>query len=104
MVLLATTDGTPAAEKEAVVRLRRAPGRINRHCRLALHAAEDRAANAELAAELDRYCRNGGRVGVLGQPVPARQSRTGIIRSPSPTKSSPGTWPGSWPGATRARL
>ena len=29
----------------------------------------DQDGNAELAAELDRYCRNGGRVGVVGHPV-----------------------------------
>lgn len=70
MVLLATTDGTPAAEKEAVVAFaaRRAESIIIAGSRSM--RAEDAGANAELAAELDRYCRNGGRVGVLGRPVP----------------------------------
>lgn len=69
MVLLATTDGTPAAEKEAVAAFagRRAESIVIAGSRST--RAEDTAANAELAAELDRYCRNGGRVGVIGQPV-----------------------------------
>lgn len=69
MVLLATTDGTPTGEKEAVVAFaaRRAESIVIAGSRST--RAEDAVANAELAAELDRYCRNGGRVGVLGQAV-----------------------------------
>jgi len=69
MVLLATTGGGPAEEKEAVAAFaaRRADSIViagSRSCR-----EEDREGNAELAAELDRYCRNGGRVAVVGHPV-----------------------------------
>jgi LacI family transcriptional regulator len=69
MVLLATTGGGPAEEKEAVAAFaaRRADSIViagSRSCR-----EEDRDGNAELAAELDRYCRNGGRVAVVGHPV-----------------------------------
>ncbi|WP_125616602.1 LacI family DNA-binding transcriptional regulator [Specibacter cremeus] len=69
MVLLATTDGTPADEKAAVAAFaaRRAESIVIAGSR-STHG-EDAAANIELAAELDRYCRNGGRVGVVGQPV-----------------------------------
>ena len=69
MVLLATTDGTPASEKEAVMAFagRRAESIILAGSRST--RPEDAAANAELAVELERYCRNGGRVGTLGQPV-----------------------------------
>lgn len=69
MVLLATTDGTPASEKEAVMAFagRRAESIILAGSRST--SPGDAAANAELAIELDRYCRNGGRVGTLGQPV-----------------------------------
>ncbi|UVJ39302.1 LacI family DNA-binding transcriptional regulator [Arthrobacter sp. CJ23] len=69
MVLLATTDGTPAGEKDAVVAFaaRRAESIVIAGSRST--RSEDAGANAELAAELDRYCRNGGRVGVLGRPV-----------------------------------
>lgn len=69
MVLLATTGGGPAEEKEAVAAFaaRRADSIViagSRSCR-----TEDREGNAQLAAELDRYCRNGGRVAVVGHPV-----------------------------------
>ncbi|MHC6230652.1 LacI family DNA-binding transcriptional regulator [Arthrobacter sp. MMS24-T111] len=69
MVLLATTGGGPAEEKEAVAAFaaRRADSIViagSRSCR-----AEDQEGNAQLAAELDRYCRNGGRVAVVGHPV-----------------------------------
>ncbi|MFF5794384.1 LacI family DNA-binding transcriptional regulator [Paeniglutamicibacter sp. NPDC012692] len=69
MVLLATTDGTPASEKDAVMAFagRRAESIILAGSRST--RPEDADANAELAIELDRYCRNGGRVGTLGQPV-----------------------------------
>ncbi|NUS35241.1 MAG: LacI family DNA-binding transcriptional regulator [Pseudarthrobacter sp.] len=69
MVLLATTGGAPAEEKEAVAAFaaRRADSIViagSRSCR-----DEDRDGNAELSAELDRYCRNGGQVAVVGHPV-----------------------------------
>ena len=69
MVLLATTDGTPAAEREAVMAFagRRAEAVILAGSRST--RPEDAEANAALAVELERYCRNGGRVGTLGQPV-----------------------------------
>jgi LacI family transcriptional regulator len=69
-VLLATTNGTPAEERDAVVAFaaRRAESIIIAGSRSTRD--EDAHANAELAAELDRYCRNGGRVGVVGQSVP----------------------------------
>ncbi|UKA69513.1 LacI family DNA-binding transcriptional regulator [Arthrobacter sp. FW306-06-A] len=69
MVLLAATGGGPAEEKEAVAAFaaRRADSIViagSRSCR-----KEDQDGNAELAAELDRYCRNGGQVAVVGHPV-----------------------------------
>ncbi|HEY1156575.1 MAG TPA: LacI family DNA-binding transcriptional regulator [Arthrobacter sp.] len=69
MVLLATTGGGPAEEKEAVAAFaaRRADSIViagSRSCR-----EEDQDGYAELAAELDRYCRNGGQVAVVGHPV-----------------------------------
>ncbi|MFH5877311.1 LacI family DNA-binding transcriptional regulator [Arthrobacter sp. NA-172] len=69
MVLLATTEGTPADELTAVAAFaaRRAESIViagSRSTRL-----QDREGNALLAGELDRYCRNGGRVGVVGHPV-----------------------------------
>lgn len=69
MVLLATTNGSPADEKEAVVAFaaRRAESIIISGSRST--RAEDAEVNAELATELDRFCRNGGRVGVIGQPL-----------------------------------
>ena len=69
MVLLATTGGTPADEKEAVAAFaaRRADAIVIAGSRSS--RPEDASGNAELAAELDRYCRNGGHVGVVGQPV-----------------------------------
>lgn len=69
MVLLATTGGTPADEREAVAAFaaRRADSIVIAGTRST--RTEDAAANAELAAELDRYCRNGGQVAVVGQPI-----------------------------------
>ncbi|HKU03906.1 MAG TPA: LacI family DNA-binding transcriptional regulator [Arthrobacter sp.] len=69
MVLLATTGAGPAEEREAVAAFaaRRADSIViagSRSCR-----EEDKDGNAELAAELDRYCRNGGQVAVVGHPV-----------------------------------
>jgi len=77
MVLLATTGGGPAEEKEAVAAFaaRRADSIViagSRSCR-----AEDQEGNAELAAELDRYCRNGGQVAVVGHPVVGSAAREG---------------------------
>ncbi|WP_285240113.1 LacI family DNA-binding transcriptional regulator [Pseudarthrobacter sp. MEB009] len=69
MVLLATTGGAPAEEKEAVAAFaaRRADSIVIAGSRSARN--EDLQDNAELAAELDRYCRNGGQVAVVGHPV-----------------------------------
>ncbi|MFD0045752.1 LacI family DNA-binding transcriptional regulator [Pseudarthrobacter scleromae] len=69
MVLLATTGGAPGEEREAVAAFaaRRADSIViagSRSCR-----TEDQDDNTELAAELDRYCRNGGRVAVVGHAV-----------------------------------
>lgn len=69
MVLLATTAGAPADEKEAVAAFaaRRADSIVIAGSRSS--RAEDTEGNAELAAELDRYCRNGGQVAVVGHAV-----------------------------------
>ncbi|MDR6417407.1 LacI family DNA-binding transcriptional regulator [Pseudarthrobacter sulfonivorans] len=69
MVLLATTAGAPADEKEAVAAFaaRRADSIVIAGSRSA--RPEDQDGNAELAAELDRYCRNGGQVAVVGHAV-----------------------------------
>ena len=69
MVLLATTGGTPADEKEAVAAFaaRRADAIVIAGSRSS--RPEDQQANTELAAELDRYCRNGGHVGIVGQAI-----------------------------------
>ncbi|MCU1531193.1 MAG: transcriptional regulator, LacI family [Arthrobacter sp.] len=69
MVLLATTGGTPADEHAAVAAFaaRRADSIVIAGSRSI--RSDDRDSNAELAAELDRYCRNGGRVGVVGHPI-----------------------------------
>jgi len=69
MVLLATTGGAPGEEKEAVAAFaaRRADSIVIAGSRSS--RAEDGDGNAELAAELDRYCRNGGQVAVVGHPV-----------------------------------
>lgn len=69
MVLLATTAGTPDDERAAVAAFaaRRADSIVIAGSRSIRE--QDREGNAVLAAELDRYCRNGGRVGVVGHPV-----------------------------------
>ncbi|MET3718595.1 MULTISPECIES: LacI family DNA-binding transcriptional regulator [unclassified Arthrobacter] len=69
MVLLATTAGAPADEKEAVAAFaaRRADAIVIAGSRSVRPGDHD--GNAELAAELDRYCRNGGQVAVVGHPV-----------------------------------
>ncbi|QOD01908.1 LacI family DNA-binding transcriptional regulator [Pseudarthrobacter sp. BIM B-2242] len=69
MVLLATTAGAPADEKEAVAAFaaRRADSIVIAGSRSA--RPEDQDGNTELAAELDRYCRNGGQVAVVGHAV-----------------------------------
>ncbi|WP_066292040.1 LacI family DNA-binding transcriptional regulator [Arthrobacter sp. B6] len=69
MVLLATTAGAPGDEKEAVAAFaaRRADSIVIAGSRSA--RTEDSKGNADLAAELDRYCRNGGQVAVVGHPV-----------------------------------
>jgi len=69
MVLLATTAGAPGDEREAVAAFaaRRADSIVIAGSRSA--RAGDADGNADLAAELDRYCRNGGQVAVVGHPV-----------------------------------
>ncbi|HKU30326.1 MAG TPA: LacI family DNA-binding transcriptional regulator [Arthrobacter sp.] len=69
MVLLASTSGAPADEREAVAAFaaRRADSIVIAGSRSA--RAEDQQGNTELAAELDRYCRNGGHVGVVGHGI-----------------------------------
>lgn len=69
MVLLATTEGAPESEKEAVAAFaaRRADSIVIAGSRT--FRDEDREGNAALAAELDRYCRNGGQVGVVGHGI-----------------------------------
>jgi LacI family transcriptional regulator len=77
MVLLATTAGSPTDERAAVAAFaaRRADSIVIAGSRSARTA--DRQGNAELAAELDRYCRNGGRVGVVGHAVVGAESDEG---------------------------
>ncbi|MEE2568572.1 LacI family DNA-binding transcriptional regulator [Pseudarthrobacter sp. J64] len=69
MVLLATTEGGPKEEKDAVAAFaaRRADSIVIAGSRSKKDGDDD--ANRELAAELDRYCRNGGQVAVVGHPV-----------------------------------
>ncbi|MGO4587805.1 LacI family DNA-binding transcriptional regulator [Paenarthrobacter sp. 2TAF44] len=69
MVLLASTSGAPSDEREAVAAFaaRRADSIVIAGSRSA--RPEDEQSNLELAAELDRYCRNGGHVGVVGHPI-----------------------------------
>jgi len=85
MVLLATTGGGPAEEKEAVAAFaaRRADSIViagSRSCR-----DEDKDGNSELAAELDRYCRNGGQVAVVGHPVVGAAAQDGyhVLKVPN---------------------
>ncbi|BAS09432.1 HTH-type transcriptional repressor PurR [Arthrobacter sp. Hiyo4] len=69
LVLLATTEGAPDSEKEAVAAFaaRRADSIVIAGSRTS--RTGDREGNTELAAELDRYCRNGGHVGVIGHGI-----------------------------------
>jgi LacI family transcriptional regulator len=77
MVLLASTAGSPADERAAVAAFaaRRADSIVIAGSRSA--RTTDQKGNAELAAELDRYCRNGGRVGVVGHAVVGAESDEG---------------------------
>ncbi|WP_115789822.1 LacI family DNA-binding transcriptional regulator [Arthrobacter silvisoli] len=86
MVLLATTDGTPAGEKEAAAAFaaRRADAIVIAGSRST--RAEDSAANSELAAELERYCRNGGRLGVVGQGIIGLPDMAGYRTLPVPNE------------------
>ncbi|OFI36724.1 LacI family transcriptional regulator [Arthrobacter sp. SW1] len=86
MVLLATTDGTPAGEKEAAAAFaaRRADAIVIAGSRS--HRAEDAAANQDLAAELERYCRNGGRLGVVGQGIIGLPEIDGYSTLPVPNE------------------
>lgn len=85
MVLLATTAGGPQEEKEAVAAFaaRRADSIVIAGSRSAKPGDED--ANTELAAELDRYCRNGGQVAVVGHPVVGAASSEGyhVVKVPN---------------------
>lgn len=69
VVLLATTDGTPDDERAAVAAFaaHRADSIVIAGSRF--NRPQDRLGNSQLAAELDRYCSNGGRVGVVGHPI-----------------------------------
>jgi LacI family transcriptional regulator len=69
MVLLASTAGAPGDEREAVAAFaaRRADSIVIAGSRSSRPG--DAEGNAGLAAELDRYCRNGGQVAVIGHPV-----------------------------------
>lgn len=86
MVLLATTDGTPDGEREAVSAFAAhrtdciviAGSRTTR--------PQDQPGNARLAAELDRYCRNGGRVGVIGYPIIGATESEGYHVVPVPNE------------------
>ena len=85
MVLLATTEGAPESEKEAVAAFaaRRADSIVIAGSRTA--RVEDRKGNTELAAELDRYCRNGGHVGVIGHGIVGATAADGyhVVRVPN---------------------
>jgi len=69
IVLLAATDGTPAEERAAVATF--AAHRVDSIVIAGSRSdrPKDSDDNAQLAAELDRYCLNGGRVGVIGHHV-----------------------------------
>jgi LacI family transcriptional regulator len=86
MVLLATTDGTPAGEKEAVIAFaaRRADAIVIAGSRTT--RTEDSAANGELTTELERYCRNGGRLGVVGQGIIGMPEMPGYRTLPVPNQ------------------
>lgn len=86
MVLLATTEGAPADEREAVAAFaaRRADSIVIAGSRSS--RPEDQEGNAELAAELDRYCRNGGHVGVVGHPVVGATATGGYHVVPVPNE------------------
>lgn len=68
-VLLAATNGTPEEERAAVATF--AAHRVDSivFAGSRTNGLGDQDSNAKLAAELDRYCRNGGRVGVIGYPI-----------------------------------
>ncbi|MDQ0633630.1 LacI family transcriptional regulator [Arthrobacter pascens] len=86
MVLLATTEGAPADEREAVAAFaaRRADSIVIAGSRSS--RPEDQEGNAGLAAELDRYCRNGGHVGVVGHPVVGATATGGYHVVPVPNE------------------
>ncbi|MGM9470911.1 LacI family DNA-binding transcriptional regulator [Pseudarthrobacter sp. YS3] len=85
MVLLASTEGAPESEREAVAAFaaRRADSIVIAGSRMS--RPEDQAGNAELAAELDRYCRNGGQVAVVGHAVVGATAAEGyhVVRVPN---------------------
>lgn len=85
MLLLATTGGTPEEERAAVSAFgaRRTDSIViagSRTIRL-----QDQDGNTGLAAELDRYCRNGGRVGIVGHPIVGASEPEGyhVVRVPN---------------------
>lgn len=86
VVLLATTDGTPDDERAAVAAFaaHRADSIVIAGSRL--NRPQDRLGNHQLAAELDRYCRNGGRVGVVGHPIIGAKASTGYHLIPLPNE------------------
>lgn len=85
MVLLASTEGAPESEKEAVAAFaaRRADSIVIAGSRMS--RPEDVEGNAELAAELDRYCRNGGQVAVVGHAVVGAATEEGyhVVQVPN---------------------
>jgi LacI family transcriptional regulator len=86
MVLLATTAGAPGDEKEAVAAFaaRRADSIVIAGSRSS--RTKDAEGNAGLAAELDRYCRNGGQVAVVGHPVVGATAADGYHVLPVPNE------------------
>jgi LacI family transcriptional regulator len=85
MLLLATTGGTPEEERAAVSAFaaRRTDSIVIAGSRST--RVQDQDGNAGLAAELDRYCRNGGRVGVVGHPIVGASEPEGyhVVRVPN---------------------
>ncbi len=86
MVLLATTAGAPVDEREAVAAFaaRRADAIVIAGSRSARPGDKD--GNLELAAELDRYCRNGGQVAVVGHAVVGASASDGYHVVPVPNE------------------
>ncbi|MGG5173057.1 LacI family DNA-binding transcriptional regulator [Pseudarthrobacter sp. J1738] len=78
MVLLASTDGSPSDEREAVAAFaaRRAEAIVIAGSRSHLPGAEKD--NSLLAAEIERYCNYGGSVSMVGAALPALLDVAGV--------------------------